>query len=129
MQIQMLIAWVDRAAGAAIAGVLERDDDEFRIACALTQPLHAAAAAAAQRPHVLLLEIEDRWEQALRLLTQLGGASPETRSLLAYEACTHEQLVEAIRLGACGCVLKTIAPTILAKAVRTLYQGGTWYGR
>ena len=38
-------------------------------------------------------------------------------------------MAHAIRHGSCGCVVKPIKPHTLAKAVRTVYQGGTWFGR
>jgi DNA-binding NarL/FixJ family response regulator len=127
MQIEVLMAWADVEAGAALARLLEREAAS-RIVCELTNLSHAACAAAAKKPQVLLVEAEP-WQQTMGLLAQLAEANVQTRSLLAYDSCTHEQLVQAIRLGASGCVMKTVGPTLMAKAVRTLSEGGTWFCR
>lgn len=129
MPIEMLIAWSDQVAGRAMALMLEREPGAMGIRCEVSELADAAVAAGALQPRVLLLEMKEPWKQTLKLLALISAASPMTRSLLAYDSCTREQMVEAIRHGACGCVLKNIAVPVLAKSVQTLYEGGTWYGR
>jgi DNA-binding NarL/FixJ family response regulator len=34
-----------------------------------------------------------------------------------------------VRFGACGCVLTSDHPAVVAKAVRSVHEGDTWFGR
>jgi DNA-binding NarL/FixJ family response regulator len=86
---------------------------------------YACAVAAAMRPDVILLE----QETGLRLLPALVQASAGARVLLLYAICTQTDMVEAIRFGAAGCVARSTDPQLLAKAVRTVFAGATWFGR
>jgi DNA-binding NarL/FixJ family response regulator len=49
--------------------------------------------------------------------------------LLLYSACTRDDVIEAIRIGAMGCVARSADPSLVAKAVRTVFTGATWFGR
>ena len=86
---------------------------------------YACTVATAVRPDVILIELD----AGLRLLPALAHASPGTRALLLYATCTRSDVVEAIRLGAVGCVARSAEPCLLAKAVRTVFTGATWFGR
>lgn len=86
---------------------------------------YACAVAQAMRPEVALLDLD----AGLRLLPALAQASPGTRALLLYAVCTRTDVIEAIRLGAYGCVARSTDPWFIAKAVRTVAAGATWFGR
>jgi DNA-binding NarL/FixJ family response regulator len=85
----------------------------------------ACTVAAALRPDVALIDLDP----GLRVLPALAHASCGTRALLLYRACTHADIVEAIRAGAHGCIARSMDPSLLAKAVRTVFAGSTWFGR
>ncbi|GAB2602080.1 response regulator transcription factor [Ramlibacter solisilvae] len=126
MQIELLFAGADAGVRAAAVNMLACEGDELRIKVVDFE--EAASAAASQQPDVLLLE-RCEWTQTLALLTQIGIASPRTRSLLLCDGCASERLIDALRHHSWGCVIKPVEPQTLAKAVRTVHQGGTWYGR
>lgn len=85
----------------------------------------ACEIAVAMGPDVILLE----QGTGLRLLPALAQASPGTRVLLLYATCTQAEVVEAIRFGAAGCVARATDPRLLAKAVRAVFEGASWFGR
>lgn len=86
---------------------------------------YACVVAAAMKPDVVLLE----QDTGARLLPALAQASPGARVLLLYAACTQADVVEAIRFGAAGCVARATDPRLLAKAVRAVFAGASWFGR
>lgn len=131
MRIRLLFGSPDprSARVAAMATALEDDAGPQPIACEIVDAAGIVQAAAMRRSDVVLIEEHAGGQDAAEVLSQLRRASPTSRQLLAYEACTNLQLVEWIRHGAAGCLLRSSDPALLAKAVRTVHGGGTWYGR
>lgn len=77
------------------------------------------------RPDVLVLDLKLREDDGLRLLRALTGrGAPHVVVLTATDS--EEDLLEAVRLGARGVVLKAMAPRMLEDAIRTVYSGGQW---
>jgi DNA-binding NarL/FixJ family response regulator len=78
-------------------------------------------------PDVLVLDLRLPGLDGLGVLQHATeNGRPPTRTVLLTAAITDEQLVEAIRLGARGVVLKEAAPELLVKAVREVHNGGEW---
>ncbi|HUP24968.1 MAG TPA: response regulator transcription factor [Thermoanaerobaculia bacterium] len=77
-------------------------------------------------PDVLVLDIRMPGVDGLSVLQELEVAGLPTRVVLLTAAVGDEQLVEAIRLGARGVVLKETAPQLLVEAVREVHGGGEW---
>jgi DNA-binding NarL/FixJ family response regulator len=77
-------------------------------------------------PDVLVLDIRMPGVDGLSVLQELEAAGLPTRVVLLTAAVGDEQLVEAIRLGARGVVLKETAPQLLVEAVREVHGGGQW---
>jgi DNA-binding NarL/FixJ family response regulator len=91
---------------------------------------NALPEAASKRPDVLLLEhTEDQAKSAWGVLAGLAQASESTRVLLLCDSYTPSSMIGFIQRGASGCLLKSSAPSLYAKAVRTVHQGQTWFGR
>jgi DNA-binding NarL/FixJ family response regulator len=81
-------------------------------------------------PDVIILEhVSHQEERTWLLLAQLGRFCPYARVLLFCEICKDDTINRAIRRGARGCVLKSIAPSLLAKAVKLVRDGDVWFGR
>jgi DNA-binding NarL/FixJ family response regulator len=78
------------------------------------------------RPDVLVLDVRMPGVDGLGVLQELDATELPTRVVLLTAAVGDEQLVEAIRLGARGVVLKETAPRLLVEAVREVYAGGEW---
>lgn len=127
MRIELLIACEDSAFGESIARALAATGDLLPIASRVA-PLAGLAQAARAAPFDIAL-VEDDGEGCAASLGAIARTNPRARSLVLYETCTHVQLLDAIRHGACGCVLKANDAALIAKAVRTVYCGDKWFGR
>lgn len=62
----------------------------------------------------------------LELLRAAGAAGLTTRIILLTAVVDDAQLLEAIRLGAQGVVLKDMAPQLIIEAIREVHSGGQW---
>ncbi|MFL6290236.1 MAG: response regulator [Thermoanaerobaculia bacterium] len=80
----------------------------------------------AHRPDVLVLDIRMPRRDGLEVLRTLRQEEIPTRIVLLTAAVEEEQLVEALRLGVGGVVLKEMAPHLLVEAVREVHGGGSW---
>lgn len=79
-----------------------------------------------RRPDVLVLDVKMPGRDGLAVLRAIPEERLSTRVVLLTAALDDEQLIEAIRLGARGVVLKEMAPEILVDAVRQVHAGGQW---
>jgi two-component system, NarL family, nitrate/nitrite response regulator NarL len=78
------------------------------------------------RPAVLVLDIRMPRGDGLEVLRTMRAESLPTRVVLLTAALQEVQLVEALRLGVGGVVLKEMAPQLLVEAVREVHAGGRW---
>ncbi len=79
-----------------------------------------------QSPDVLVLDLLMPGGGGLELLRAVADRQLHTRMVLLTAVVDDEQLLEAIRLGAQGVVLKDMAPQLLTDAVREVHAGGLW---
>ncbi len=87
----------------------------------------ALRAVRADRPDVLILDLLMPGASGLELLRALNDdATRHTRVVLLTAVADDEQILEAIRLGAQGVVLKDMAPQLLVDAVREVHAGAQW---
>jgi DNA-binding NarL/FixJ family response regulator len=86
----------------------------------------ALRAVRTENPDVLVLDLLMPGGGGLDLLRALGDKDRCTRIILLTAVIDDDQLLEAIRLGAQGVVLKDMAPQLLIEAVREVHAGGQW---
>jgi DNA-binding NarL/FixJ family response regulator len=86
----------------------------------------ALRAVRLERPDVLVLDLLMPGGGGLELLRALGDGEPRTRIILLTAVIDDDQLLEAIRLGAHGVVLKDMAPQLIVEAIREVHAGGRW---
>ena len=78
------------------------------------------------QPDVLVLDVRMPGPDGLDVLRTLDAERSGTRVVLLTAELEDDQLLEAIRAGARGVVLKDMAPQLLVEAVRTVLGGGQW---
>lgn len=78
------------------------------------------------QPDVLVLDVRMPGPDGLDVLRTLDAERAATRVVLLTAELEDDQLLEAIRAGARGVVLKDMAPQLLVEAVRTVLGGGQW---
>lgn len=86
----------------------------------------ALRAVRTASPDVLVLDLLMPGGGGLDLLRAMGDKDRRTRIILLTAVIDDDQLLEAIRLGAQGVVLKDMAPQLLIEAIREVHAGGQW---
>jgi DNA-binding NarL/FixJ family response regulator len=89
----------------------------------------AVELATESRPDVLLLDVAMPRVSGLEVLRLLARDGSTVKVLLLTVALDDAELVEALRLGARGLVLKDAATELLFKAIRSVVAGQYWVGR
>jgi DNA-binding NarL/FixJ family response regulator len=87
-----------------------------------TDAVGAIRAVRARRPDVCLLDVQIRGG-AIAAVDEIARAVPQTRVVVLFESSAEEQLIEALRAGASGCLVKDIGPVALGRAVRATLDG------
>ena len=87
----------------------------------------AVSLAAKLRPDVVVLDISMPGESGLQVAAQLRGTSPEARVLILSMHDNAEYVLESVRAGAHGYLLKDTAATELRTAIRTVCRGESYF--
>lgn len=77
-------------------------------------------------PDVLLLDLQMPGIDGLEVLKELHSSAPDTRILVLTASENEQDLAEAMKLGACGVVLKTSGTELLMQAIRKVSEGEIW---
>lgn len=78
----------------------------------------------ASGPDVLVLDIRMPRMDGLAVVRAMRDENLPTRVVLLTVALEEDQLLEAVRLGVGGIILKEMAPSLLLDAVRRVHAGG-----
>ena len=97
-------------------------DTDHRLARAL-------ATIRAHQPDVVVLDLLMPDGDGLSLLRKMNAEGLSPRVVMLTGAPDDEMLLEALRLGVHGLVLKDMAPALLLQCVRTVAAGGQWLER
>ena len=87
----------------------------------------ALDAARQQKPDVVVLDLRMPQRSGLDLLSVLGRELPDVRSVVLTAAITQDQVVEALKRGAAGIVLKESPPEQLIECVRRVSAGERFF--
>lgn len=85
----------------------------------------ALAAVREHRPDILVLDLRMPRKDGLAVLREMQREALSTR-VVVLTAVDSGGMLEAIRLGVQGVVLKDMATTLLVRAVREVHAGGKW---
>jgi two-component system nitrate/nitrite response regulator NarL len=77
------------------------------------------------RPEILVLDLIMPGTDGFGVLRQMKREELPTRTVV-LTALDNAQVLEALRLGACGIVLKDMAPRLLVQCVRAVHAGRQW---
>ncbi len=83
----------------------------------------ALAQVATLAPDVVLLDLVMPGVDGVAAIAQLVAESPETKVLVLTSFPDDDRLLAAVQAGAAGYMLKDVAPTELANAIRAVARG------
>jgi DNA-binding NarL/FixJ family response regulator len=111
---------------AGLESLLQREPDILVVQrCA--DGVETLRAVAKHEPDVLVLDLRMPRADGLAVLRHMHEERLPTRTVLLAAVVDDDELVEAIRLGVRGIVLKEIAPQFLVECLRKVYTGGQWF--
>ncbi len=89
----------------------------------------AVEAVLETRPDVLVLDLKMPNQSGLDVLRTLAAKRAECPSVLLTAAVRDDEVLEAVKLGAMGLVLKESPPEVLLDCVRKVARGEQWIER
>ena len=103
--------------------------DDFQVLARCMCVEQTLQAVRQYRPDVLLLDLRMPDTGGLTVLRELNREKLTTRVVLLMGVADEEEMLEAIRLGVCGVVLKDTPPQLVLQCVRAVHAGGQWLER
>jgi DNA-binding NarL/FixJ family response regulator len=99
------------------------DHDDIEVVSEAQDGATAVAAVLAHRPDVVLMDLRMPGVDGIEATRRITAADVATRVLVLTTFDDDGLVIEAVRAGASGYVLKGIEPDELADAIRTVAQG------
>lgn len=104
--------------------LLEHQD--FQVLDRCTSGADALAAALRHRPDILVLDLLMPGMDGLAVARALSDTGNPPNIVLLTAQLHEDQLIEALRLGIKGFVLKEMATKLLVECLRRVHGGGQW---
>jgi len=106
--------------------MLFRAEQDFQVLARCVNGEETIQAVRQHRPDILILDIRMPGKDGLAVLREMKKDSLPTRAVLLTVGLDEDDLLEAIRLGVRGVVLKEMAPQMLVQCVRKVHAGEQW---
>jgi DNA-binding NarL/FixJ family response regulator len=120
--IRVLVADDHTVVREGIRHVLEREPG-FEVVAEAANGSEVLPLAERHRPDVAVLDISMPGESGIQVAAQLRQRLPETRILILSMYDNAEYVLESVRAGAHGYILKDTAATELRRAIRAVQNG------
>jgi DNA-binding NarL/FixJ family response regulator len=124
--IRVLVADDHMIVRSGIRHVLESEPG-FEVVGEAATGSEAVGLAAKLNPDVVVLDISMPGESGLQIAARLRDTSPEPRVLILSMHDNAEYVLESVRAGAHGYLLKDTAATELRSAIRTICRGESYF--
>lgn len=110
---------------AGLENMIRRERD-FRIVASCADGVEALRAITRYRPHVAVLDLRMPRMPGLAVLREMQKEKVPTRTVVLAAVLDDDELVEAVRLGVRGVVLKEMAAAVVVQCIREVHAGGQW---
>lgn len=124
--IRVLVADDHAIVRTGIRHVLENEPG-FTVVAEASTGTEALELAARLQPDVAVLDISMPGESGLKVAAELRTKSPDTHVLILSMHDNTEYVLEAVRAGAHGYLLKDTAATELCAAIRAVRRGESYF--
>jgi DNA-binding NarL/FixJ family response regulator len=105
---------------------LFRLESDFRVVARCVNGEECLEAVRRFQPDVLVLDIRMPGKDGLAVLRELRREQQPTQVVLLAAALEEDEVLEALRLGVRGMVLKELAPQMVVQCVRKVHAGEQW---
>jgi DNA-binding NarL/FixJ family response regulator len=95
----------------------------FSVLATVADSAFTAQVAAATRPRVVVVDLDPVERSAVEAVRTIANTMPDTRVLVLSERSEHRDVLEAVKAGAAGYLVKTASPDELVHAVRRTADG------
>ena len=109
----------------AVAALID-SQKEVRLAGCCTSAQDARGIIAKEAPDVILLDLQSSEQGSLDLLRELPSIHSRSRAVALSDTENRDLIVEAMRLGARGFLLKHASTDLFLKCVRKVNAGEIW---
>lgn len=125
MSIRLVLADDHPLVLEGLANLL-RPEEGFEVLARCATGRETLEAVEAHAPDLLVLDLRMPGLDGLDVLRELRARSSAVRVVLLTAALDEDDVLEAIRLGVKGVVLKEMAPSLLLQCLRKVHAGGQW---
>jgi len=105
---------------------LFRLEPDFRVVARCVNGEESLDAVRRHRPDVLILDIHMPRDDGISVLRALRREDLPTQVVLLAAVLEEEEVLEALRLGVRGMLLKELAPQMVVRCVRKVHAGEQW---
>jgi len=100
--------------------------DDLRVVAECADGESALNEVRKHNPHVLIVDLRMPGASGLEVLRRLRSEVQQPATIVLAGNISDDEVVEAMRLGAKGVVLKEMAPMLLVQCIRKVAAGGVW---
>jgi DNA-binding NarL/FixJ family response regulator len=105
---------------------LFRQEPDVKVLARCASAEETLRAVREHQPDVLILDLRMPRRGGLAVLREMKKENLSTRVVLITDTLDEDEMVEAVRLGVSGVVLKEMAPRLFVQCVRKVYAGERW---
>lgn len=105
---------------------LFRAQEDFEVVAACRDGAQALEEVRLHRPDILVLDLRMPGKSGLDVLREMADERLPTRTVLLTAMIEDAEMLEAMRLGVGGVVLKEMAPASVILCVRKVHAGEPW---
>lgn len=95
----------------------------FSVLATVADSSYTARIAAATQPSVVVIDLDLEQQSAVEAVRTIANTMPATRVLVLSERSEHRDVLDAVKAGAAGYLVKTASPAELVDAVRRAADG------
>jgi DNA-binding NarL/FixJ family response regulator len=128
MPIRLIIA-DDHPFILVALNTLFQAEEDIQVLAHCRNGTEAMQAVRQHQPDILILDLQMPGKNGLAVLRELQQEKLPTRVVLLTAALDEDEVLEAIRLGVRGVMLKEMAPQLLLQCIRQVHTGGEWLER
>lgn len=95
----------------------------FSVVATVADSSFTARIAAATQPRVVVIDLDLDELSAVEAVRAIANTMPDTRVLVLSERAGHRDVLDAVKAGASGYLMKSVSPAELAAAVERIANG------